>query len=434
MNKSNEQLDFILTNIDELNSRKMNVLPFSIFKLNLNYSENNLIQIWIDQMFPKFYMPLDDDLINKVYLDFIKFKFVEINNDEEMNSSNFLLKQSIIASSMFWLSHHETFDFNLGYEKLNSTIEQIHLLYHLPSNYYDLCTLLTAICNCMFLLSLYFNKLPPLHNVKSYIKIGTRVLNELNANFKRDSLVSNVVTNQIKVLNHIIRHFIIMSYAIDNTINLPVELIKSYNAEQNLGNSTFYLTSYCFNFMEELVLTVHKNKILRLESKLHNSLNIRMSIFKLEDILLRKEKRLFIPQSSNIPHENVLYHQSFLFYIAIYILFLAKCFPPNSTVVSKKTMVEWAREHIKHIKIYFEIHSYSPGCLWSIYIIGIEAKDKDDQEMVLDFLKFLLKFNLEQVEILISVLKQIWKDNLTQNNSDVDPYNKFITNSIGFVL
>lgn len=433
MNKTNEHLDFILLNIDELNSRNMNILPFSIFKLNLDYSENDLIQIWMNQMFPKFYMPLDNTLIKEVYLDFIKLKFIEIHNEQELKGTNFLLKQSIVASAMLWLSNHETLDFKLAYEKLNSTVQQFHLFYHLPSNYYELCTLLTAICNCMFLLTLYFNKLPPLHNVKSYIKIGTRVLNELNAHMDREARVNNVVANQSKVLNHLIRHFILLGYIIDNTIHLPVDLIKSYNAESNLGESTFYLNSYCFNFMEELVLTAHKNKMVKQESKINYSLSVKMSIFKLEDILLRKERRLFLPQSSNIPSENITFHQSSLFYIAIYLFFLVKCFPSNSTVVSKKTLVEWAREHIKQIKTYFEINNYSSGCLWSIYVIGIEATVKVDQDMVLDFLKFLSKFNLEQPEILISVLKKVWQQNSNRNCNN-DPYNNLITHSIGFLL
>lgn len=415
MVKTNQELDSVLSDIDDIQSGgEKHSPPFSVFKLRRKVSAQFLIDTWSKEIFPRFFTPLDAGNISGIYLEYVNENISQKRFDESNQKS--LLRQSIIATSMFYLSKKPK-----GYAILSSTIEQLNNNQILPSHLNDKCILLTTVCNCMFLLSLYINDMPPLHNVKIYLKISIRLLNDINL-FCRDK--SNTegeninLINQIKILNHIVLHFIIMAYTIDsNSVTLPTYLLKDYDAEENLEDSNFFFPTYCFSFLTDFLVTASKKSITKFIFKTNNSLDIRMSIFRLEDILLRKEKKLFYPKTSNSPQMNILFHQSYLFYSAIYVLFLDNCFPPESVTKSIESVAECTIEHIEVLIKYYNMNDYSPGCLWSLFIIGRRTKYKLNQEPIMNLLKTLSKFHLEQVTLVMDKLTKIWNENVEDSDS-----------------
>lgn len=428
MTKPNNELDYILANIDELNDKNVNVLPFTVFKVNDQPTEMDLLVKWLEFLLPKKLMPLLCQRVTQIYVRFIKENLFDYEEDVP-NVSRTLLRQIIISSTSLWFAKRQVlFDLESVLRNLNTNIQILHeMMIEVPQGLNDKCLLLTSVCNLMLLSSLYPRELFSTYSVNSFIKISKKLMKIISSCDDNDDEFENVtLREQLHVLKQIFIYIYTTSYTVDDSIDYPFSLIKNFDAELNFKDSDFVIPSYSLNMFIKLVLTFHK--LNRKKSK--NSFHSKVSAFKIEDHLSKMDRRFYFPNiGAEMSIEKALYFQSYLFYCAFYITFLRNNYTERSISMSNIVLINWSQKPIKFLNEYYKNHEYAPGCLWSILVIGLQAKNKDSQNLIMEFLMTLSRFNLEQVDILISAFNILWLD-----PSQSDVAKSMLKSNIGFVL
>lgn len=374
MCRTDDEIKDILDNIDVLSPSS--IMPFAVFELP--NSTTRWIEVLSEELFP-----LDGSDSCKLYVQFTR--------DHLQQHPRLILAESIRECLARWDGQSTSLDPFIHQLKRHST-----------PDHETRSIVLTAMCNCLFMLTRFTGNAAPLCiSLESVLRDYTH-------------------HDEFSVaLRHIANHFLMAAHTIDRRV--PIKHLRQCGCDAN-----FIVPHVGFsNFFDITKVSVDVKNTSK-------NLDVRMDVFRLEDSLWTSPAE-YVHSMNDDPSPHQIFHRiSFLFYMGVGAFFLDNVYTRPGTKQSKRWVLKHSRVHLKELTRFFRRIHFVPGVMWLLAMIGIVADLPEDRDAVLGVLRSMARFKVEQVDVLLKVLPEIWR--CSEKGIPHDPYEMLRREKIGVLL